>query len=466
MVEDPPPSGGYASVAISTGRENFNFFFKTGSATLSPRESFNALHDADDSLPVHFTQARPRRQAQPVGKKIPGHRASNHPRIGKHRLEVHRLPHRPSFDVFFLKGDPNILSCGTEFVGIDSETRQPPGAAPIGSLRHEVDPGQRSEGLLVSAEILAAAGDSFLQHVELASSHRCGAVVGVYPDVFMLDTAVRVARDLGLPFVPYLHDTVAEALDRSRLAKLGRRVHGRVLENAASYLVATDGMAALYREKYRVEAVAVEHIYPEKIPREPPRGDAEQALFWSGNIYAINKDAIRRVFLAASRRSELEFRFATQQSRESLARLGLQGEHVKVTYIPVRERDRYLEMIRSQAVLVLALDWPHESTMHEDELRTIFPTKTPEYLASGRPILCHCPSHYYLARFLREHECAEVVSEPNDEAVARGLDRILGKPGRAEQLGRAGLNAARIFESERVAPIFHRVVENTIKSPR
>ena len=89
--------------------------------------------------------------------------------------------------------------------------------------------------------------------------------------------------------------------------------------------------------------------------------------------------------------------------------------------LPPRARYRHYYAIASKAVLLLALDAPHESNVHRDELATIFPTKTPEYLASGRPVFAHCPSDYFLARFLNEHGCGAVVSEDDDNAIMAQL---------------------------------------------
>jgi Glycosyl transferase 4-like domain len=296
----------------------------------------------------------------------------------------------------------------------------------------------------------------------LARRYRCGAIVGVYPDVFFLDSAVRAATDLGLPFLPYLHDTIVESLEGSRYDRLGHQVQERVVRSAHEVLVATHGMAALFREKYGIEAVPVEHIYPEPVPEQPPEDPGSRDLFWSGNIYAINAAALRRVFDASGLVDGTGLNIASLQSQEGLERLGFGGARVRSTYIPVSERSRYLDLLKSHGVLVLALSWPDESSIHEDELRTIFPTKTPEYLASGRPILVHCPDHYYLAQFFKENGCGEVVGERSVDALATALNRLLEDPARRLELGRAALTAAHQFAPEIALEAFHRSVRGAL----
>jgi len=290
----------------------------------------------------------------------------------------------------------------------------------------------------------------------------CGAVVGVYPDVFFLDAACCAARRLGVPFIPHLHDTVEEGMASSRFGRYACHVQKRVFSSSKTVLVANQGMAALYREKYGINAVPVVHVYPERVPRQPPAGNGSRDLFWSGNIYSINAAALGRVYEASSRVPGTGLTVASQQSLENLARLGLGGERVRRTYVPVRDRQRYLDLLRSQGVLLLALSWPDESPVHEDELRTIFPTKTPEYLASGRPILVHCPEHYYLARFFTENRCGEVVTERNVDVLEMCLRLLLEDQERRRRLGEAALAAAHEFKPKNVLPVFHSAVQGIL----
>lgn len=298
--------------------------------------------------------------------------------------------------------------------------------------------------------------------VALGRKMQCGAVVGVFPDVFFLDAACRAAHRLGVPFLPYLHDTVKESLAGTRLARYGAEVHGRVLSSSKGVLVATRGMEALFRRKYGKEATTVPHVFPEVIPERPDEDGVPRGLFWSGYIYSINVAALRRVFDAAKTVPGVFMTVASQQSKEYLVRLGFSRERLKRTYVPVRDRTRYLQALRDHGVLVLALSWPDESPVHEDELRTIFPTKTPEYLASGRPILVHCPEHYYVAQFFMENQCGEVVTERSGDEIERRLRLLFEDGERRHRLSEAALRAAHEFRLEKVLPVFHGAVQGVL----
>ena len=67
-------------------------------------------------------------------------------------------------------------------------------------------------------------------------------------------------------------------------------------------------------------------------------------------------------------------------------------------------------------------------------VETAFPSKTADYLASGRPILVFGPTYSSLAAYAQREGFAEVVSEPNLDALACAIHRITSHAGRAEAL--------------------------------
>jgi len=295
--------------------------------------------------------------------------------------------------------------------------------------------------------------------MRLARRHGCASVVGVYPDLLFLDASERAARRLGLPFFPYLHDTVTEAASATRFAGWAEAVQRRVFASADRVLVATRGLEELYERKYGIRAVALVHIFPEPVPGKlPASSPSKMALFWGGGAYSINSRSLKRVFDAGRRIDGLRMTMATAQGREELAGEGFDTSRLDLAFIPTAERPRYLEFMKEHAVLVLALNWPDETHVHEDELSTIFPTKTPEYLASGRPIIVHCPPHYHLARFFQQHRCGEVVPERDGKRLEEVLRRLLDDPAHARELATNALEAVKVFVPENVIPLFRRVV--------
>jgi glycosyltransferase involved in cell wall biosynthesis len=123
---------------------------------------------------------------------------------------------------------------------------------------------------------------------------------------------------------------------------------------------------------------------------------------------------------------------------------------------------RRTSALTSHGLLLLALSWPDESKIHEDELGTIFPTKTPEYLASGNLIVVHCPSTYFLARFLQENDCGIVIDTKSPEEMQQKLQAALSDVENVDRLRRNALKAAEMFQIEKVASVFSNTIEEAL----
>jgi hypothetical protein len=253
-------------------------------------------------------------------------------------------------------------------------------------------------------------------------------------------------------------------MSAGKFSRWGEAVQGRVFDSAVRVFVATEGMADLYSRTYNLDVCTVFHVYPEAIPKQLPVEEGiEDTLFWGGAVYDINSHSLARVHTALIRSgAEHRMVFATKQSPAELKAQGLPESRTETVFIPLTERARYLKTLSRQGVLVLALNWPDETHVHEDELSTIFPTKAPEYLASGRPIVVHCPEHYYLARFFRENRCGEVVSDRSDGALDQAILRTLEPGQHRNMLRRMALETATMFSRDVVVPSFVKSVQKAI----
>lgn len=280
--------------------------------------------------------------------------------------------------------------------------------------------------------------------VKVVERNRPVAMVGVYPDFHFVNAAREAALATNTPWVLYAHDTIAESLQHTSLADRAARLQEAAFDEASEILVMSKGMAELFEQKYGVESRPLEHVYTGK-SHDPPEGDPPRSLFWGGQVYNINDAAVRRISRAASQ-VDCTLTVTTSQSGAQLSAAGLAGSDVNATFYP--DPNEYLSALRSHGILVLALNAPDESQVHKDELSTIFPTKTPEYLASGRPILVHCPGDYFLARFFRHWECGLVVSDRSEDALKTGIEYLLTTADARRAYARAAREALKLFSPE------------------
>lgn len=286
-------------------------------------------------------------------------------------------------------------------------------------------------------------------------------VVGAYPDLHLLGVAMWAARRAGVAVVGYLHDTVAEAnAHRFLYNRITERLQRRVLNDATHLFVMSQGMTDLYQDKYQVRTTPLEHTYMEPIPDTAPTSPAERTGFWAGAVYGINRHALGRVSQALGA-LDTPLEVASRHTVEDLADRGITGTRVEASFYG--SRPEYLAAVQRKGVLILALDGPDESPFHRDELATIFPTKTPEYLASGRPILVHCPDDYFLARFFRARGCGRVVSDRSGSALKEALGALLEDAETQATLSAAALDAARMFQAGPLRTRFQQVIEGAAR---
>lgn len=286
----------------------------------------------------------------------------------------------------------------------------------------------------------------------LVKSLSPSVIVGVYPDIRFLSLARGTAKALRAPWVAYFHDTMVEPLAPTKYASWAEDLQPKVFAETSSILVASEGMKAFYKEKYKVDARPIQIGYPEPIPKDlPEERDVRRQAFMGGSVYAINASAVKRM-LTALEDAKCPLVLATMSTDETLARYGVTGEYVRKEFIG--DRAEYLETLRRQGVLAVVLNWPDELEMDENELVSAFPTKAVEYLASGRPILVHCPEHYFLARFFREHGCGLVVGERDHRALVDAANRLLQGDDEVIEMRKAALVAAQLYSMDRLAPLF------------
>ena len=282
-------------------------------------------------------------------------------------------------------------------------------------------------------------------------------IIGSHPTAHLLEIARRAARHAAIPWIAYLHDTLVEAgrhlPQRKRLLKL----QDAVFREASHVLVMSRGMCNLYRDNYDgMETTALEHIYPLPVRTELPGVPSKSKAFWAGNVYGINAHSFGRI-AAAARDVGIGIQMTTPKSLSILQKMGVDTSSIERVYYP--DWSDYHDALSEHEFLLLALDWPDESPIHRDELATIFPTKTPEYLASGRPILVHCPEDYFLARFFREHGCGTVVSERSSGSIVEAFREIRAGGTRITAQTENALAAISRFRPERIAGRLKTVVD-------
>ncbi len=292
--------------------------------------------------------------------------------------------------------------------------------------------------------------------LKLARKYGCRDVLAVFPYEEHLLAGMLIARALGGRFFPYLHNTYLEQRS-GLLGWAAQRLQPRLFTAAAHIFVMSDGMLDHYRRNYpglERKISALYHPFDGDLPvGAPPPARTPPHFLMLGSVNPSNEDAAARLF-----RVVLDFpgSFLTLIGRESEAvrqRLALPIDRVRALQV---SRDQLMDELRAADVLLL----PHGLTgpWPEVEYRTMFPTKTIEYLFSGRPILAHVPQGCYITTFLVRNNCAVVVENADSVALRQAaLDLLNNKELRARVVANAARTAAR-FRAINVATHLRSVV--------
>lgn len=283
-------------------------------------------------------------------------------------------------------------------------------------------------------------------------------MLAVYPKQHFLLAACLASVASRKPLLVYFMDTYVEGLPRGR--KVARLIERYVARRSAVVFAMSEPHRQQLEgrwEEYGVSGrpiVEIPHPYSDlSAQRESPDGlVGRPSIVFTGAIYDAQADAVRRLIgaLCSTDLDGLEphLHLLTQSDRGALEELGIREDD----RVHIGAASRAEARSAQQQADILFLPIAFDAKRHVIE--TASPSKMPEYLASGRPILVHAPPDSYLARYARAHGFAEVVDEPDAGALASAVRRLAtDEEHRGRLAERAAATLAR-HDSANVAELF------------
>lgn len=257
----------------------------------------------------------------------------------------------------------------------------------------------------------------------------------------------------GKPLFVYLFDAWWE-LVTSRVDKFMAAVFtGRILRAASKVFVMSEALEDLCRRCYGVESVMMPHPVDLSLYRldgRPERSDGEARVVFTGAVYSPHLEAIKRMADVVNSLDKVRLVLYTPRSPAELEAAGITGRNIEYGFVPAREVPS-VQMLADVLFLPFGFDFANPAL-----IATASPSKMPEYLAAGRPILIHAPSYSYVARHARKYGFGLVVDEPDEEKLKEALLLLL-KDGRLRR---------RLVDNARALARTHdlQVVSNRLKS--
>jgi glycosyltransferase involved in cell wall biosynthesis len=252
-------------------------------------------------------------------------------------------------------------------------------------------------------------------------------VFAVYPDTIFFIAAFQACRRLRIPFWGHMHDLWLENTRKgSYFRALAEHWEPIILHEADRIFCMTDVQREHLRGKYPRDYAILPHCIPEnreaaadRVPRTTAV-EEEKRILYTGNIsQPLNLDAMREFvrtvdLLPANFKVTILTSWTVQQCKAA----GVYSERIVYDWVSVAESRR---LIREVDVLFLPLSF---KSCVADEVRTVFATKTLDYLTAGVPILTYAPADSFHSRSARENGWGYVVDREDPALLAAKLQEL------------------------------------------
>jgi glycosyltransferase involved in cell wall biosynthesis len=208
---------------------------------------------------------------------------------------------------------------------------------------------------------------------------------------------------------------------------LAGRYMAKIARDASRMWAISPEMARGWHETYGIDAEVLWHsIDIETVQKVAnPSTDAREGFTVGvvASLYWVNVQPFHALVNAIEQlRAEgidARIRLISTNSSEYLASMGIEpSDCVAMATVAPKDIPRALADLD---VLFLGL------TFEPDDRRTVevaFPTKLPEYMASGHPILVNAPAYAAASRYVRENDCGLVVESQEPQDIVSALIRL------------------------------------------
>jgi Glycosyltransferase Family 4 len=252
----------------------------------------------------------------------------------------------------------------------------------------------------------------------LARRLRPDVIYAHFPDAVFATAAALTAEKLGIPLVTYF-DILWEGNDETGLGGFERRVATLARQRFAI----TETYCEHLSKKHGVAFDLLPHVLvpPSERPARAREDERRAVVHFAGAVYPnMNLDSLQRLHRVLGRKEDPPtFELLGFNRPDEMAAWGLSGPLMSTGSVA---REELLERQRTARVLYLPEAF---SSASPEMIRHNFPTKALEYMVAGAPILVHAPAESYLSRIARENDWATVVDQPDEDALARGLQQAL-----------------------------------------
>ena len=302
-------------------------------------------------------------------------------------------------------------------------------------------------------------------HWQLRRIRPAAVFAACTPDGLFFTASFLACRRLKIPFWAHMHDLWLENTPPGSFPRaLAEKWEPIIFGGAAKIFCMTASQIEHYRSKYERDYDLLPHCVRAdvEIPRSAsvrttdPR--AKKLILYTGNVsHGMNRDALEEFVKAVDLLPRnYEVRMLTSLDVETCKAWKIYHPRIAYGWVSREESQR---LAREADVLFLPLSFKNCS---EHEVRTVFATKTLDYLVSGAPMLVYSPPGSFHSRSAAEDGWGCVVDRDDPEALAARLQELANDSSLRERTVAQAIAEARRRDPRRWAGLLEEEVNRLV----
>lgn len=275
--------------------------------------------------------------------------------------------------------------------------------------------------------------------------HQTNVALVVCPGGEFFVAGCQACLELKIPYFVHMHDLWSDNLTEDSSIRLFADVwEPRVLRGAKKVFAMTNIQKDYLDKKYGIDCIVLPHTIPtnrinewrpfstSKLTRE------EKIIVYTGNIsHMMNLDAIQQFVLAVNLLpSNFKVKMFISFDKETRIKNKIESDRIEYNWL---SRDEVFDEIKNANAVFLPLSFKNAAM---DEVRTVFATKTLDYLISGVPIVVFSPKDSFHSISALNRKWGHVVSKDDIHLLAEKIVELVIDGELSQQLVKSSLDEA------------------------
>jgi len=296
--------------------------------------------------------------------------------------------------------------------------------------------------------------------------HKPDIVLTICPGGGFFVASCLACKDLGIPFMVHMHDLWSDNLPANTKNRLfADKWEEILLHDAATVFAMTDVQKEYLDLKYNINCTLLPHTIPSTklltpISFEKSKTDQTgKTIVYSGNVSdAMNLDAIRQFVKAVDYLPDnYIIKMFISWDEKICKDKQIYSSRIHYGWLPM---DQVFEEVKQANAVFLPLSFKNAAM---EEVRTVFATKTLDYLVSGVPIIVFSPANSFHSKSATANGWGYVIDQDDPEFLSLSIQKLVNDAELSSALVLSALKEAKMRSAAKFAHELEMQVINNLK---